>query len=154
MRFRPFAEVPCDAIFLFMNLDHLLAESSADEAFKSAVLAFMSGRDSTRVHCPRSTPPVKVMRVVAQVLSEHPELIVHSVTVDGVSGCADFHGIARVECSDGVREFEFAWDCKWRAMQAGWTDAFGFPDQIRAAREFGHRCFRKWAERSRQAISV
>lgn len=137
-----------------MNVDNLLAESSADEAFKSAVSAFMTGRESTRVHCSRSAPPVKVMRVVAQLLSEHPDLVIHSVTVDGVSGCGDFRGTLRVECSADVREFEFAWDCKWRATEAGWTDPFGFPDQIRAARVFGHRCFRTWTERSRQPIAV
>jgi hypothetical protein len=137
-----------------MNVENLLARSSADEAFKSAVLNFMTGRETSRVHCPRSAPPVKVMRVVAQLLSEHPELRVQSITVDGISGCADFRGTLKVECIDAVREFEFAWDCKWRATEAGWTDAFGFPDQIRAAREFGHRCFRTWTERSRQAIAV
>ena len=137
-----------------MNFEHLLARSSADEAFKAAVLAYMNGRESTRVHSPRSAPPVKVMRVVAQLLSEHPELEVRSVSVDGVSGCSDFRGTARVECVDGVREFEFAWDCKWRAAERGWTDPFGFPDQIRAAREFGHRCFRTWTERSRLPVAV
>lgn len=137
-----------------MNVEHVLAGSSADEDFKLAVRAILTGRESARVFSPRSAPSVKVLRVVAQLLSEHPELVVQSVRVDGVSGCADFRGTMRVECSDGVREFEFAWDCKWRAMQAGWTDAFGFPDQIRAAREFGHRCFRTWTERSREAIAI
>ena len=137
-----------------MNFEPLLARSNAESAFKDAVLAFMSGRENGRVHSPRSSPPVKVMRVVAQLLSEHPDLVVRSVSVDGVSGCSDFRGTARVECVDGVREFEFAWDCKWRATEAGWTDPFGFPDQIRAAREFGHRCFRTWTERSRQPIAV
>ena len=137
-----------------MNFEPLLARSNAEEAFKAAVLAFMHGRENSRVHSPRSAPPVKVMRVVAQLLSEHPELVVRSVTVDGVSGCSDFRGTARVECVDGIREFEFAWDCKWRAAEVGWTDPFGFPDQIRAAREFGHRCFRTWTERSRQPVAV
>jgi hypothetical protein len=39
---------------------------------------------------------------------------------------------------------EFAWDCRWRAQQQGWVDAFGFPDQIRAADEFGWNCFQHW----------
>jgi len=137
-----------------MNLDILLTGSSADDAFKAAVRAFPTGRENARLHSPRSLPSVKVLRVVAQLLSEHPELVVHSVTVEGVSGCADFRGTMRVECSDGVREFEFLWDCRWRAVQAGWTDMFGFPDQIRAAREFGHRCFRTWTERTRRPIAV
>jgi hypothetical protein len=41
-------------------------------------------------------------------------------------------------------KFDFVWDCQWRAVQQGWTDHFGLPDQIRAAREFGWRCFQHW----------
>ena len=33
---------------------------------------------------------------------------------------------------------------RWRAEQQGWVDAFGFPDQIRAADEFGWNCFHRW----------
>ncbi|HEX8695519.1 MAG TPA: hypothetical protein VF746_24110, partial [Longimicrobium sp.] len=40
----------------------------------------------------------------------------------------------------------FVWDCKWKAEQHGWHDYFGFPDQGRAAREFGYDCFRAWVE--------
>jgi hypothetical protein len=152
--FRSFAQPHWDAIFLFMNLETFLAQSRADDAFKSAVRAYTPGRLNSRVQSPRSAPMVKVLRVVAQLLSEHPELEVTRVSVDAISGCSDFRGTLRVECNDGVREFEFLWDCRWRAAQAGWTDPFGFPDQIRAAREFGHRCFRTWLERSRQAIAV
>jgi hypothetical protein len=137
-----------------MNLESFLARSSADDEFKSAVRSFSSGRENALLQSPRSAPMVKVLRVLAQLLSEHPELEVRRVSVDAVSGCSDFRGTLRVECSDGVREFEFLWDCRWRAVQAGWRDAFGYPDQIRAAREFGHRCFRTWSERSRQAIAV
>ena len=45
---------------------------------------------------------------------------------------------------EGERQVRFHWDCKWRAQQEGWVDYFGFPDQIRAAREFGWRCFERW----------
>ena len=48
-----------------------------------------------------------------------------------------------------ARRVRFHWDCKWRALQEGWTDYFGFPDQVRAAREFGHDCFRLWEEERR-----
>lgn len=137
-----------------MNLDSFLTNSQADPAFKAEVLAYASGRNSIRVRSPHYVPTVKVLRVVAQLLSHHPDLIIQSVSVEGVSGCSDFRGIMRVECLDGIREFEFAWDCKWRAMQAGWTDHFGFPDQIRAAREFGHRCFRTWTERATHAVTA
>ena len=37
-----------------------------------------------------------------------------------------------------------AWDCAWRAREMGWTDCFGFPDQMRAAREYDWRCFKSW----------
>lgn len=136
-----------------MNLDAFLTNSKADPEFKLEVLAYASGRRSNRLRSPNYAPPVKVLRVVAQLLSEHPELMIQSVAVDGVSGCSDFRGSMSVECLDGVHEFEFAWDCKWRAMQAGWTDHFGFPDQIRAAREYGHRCFRTWNERVFHAVT-
>ena len=137
-----------------MNLDQFLARSKADPEFKREVLAYASGRNAARVRCHAYAPTVKVLRVLAQLLSEHPDLVITSVTVDGVSGCADFRGLARVECLDGVREFEFAWDCKWRALQLGWTDHFGFPDQIRAAREYGHRCFRTWSERASRTVTA
>lgn len=137
-----------------MNLDHFLAKSKADAEFKTEVLAYASGRNSRRLQTPTYAPPVKVLRVVAHLLTEHPDLMIRSVTIDGVSGCSDFRGYVRVECLDGVREFEFAWDCKWRALQLGWTDHFGFPDQIRAAREYGHRCFRVWTERAFHAATA
>ena len=135
-----------------MNLDTFLATSKADPEFKAEVQAFASGRNAKRIHSPNYAPSVKVMRVIAHLLSEHPDLMIQSVTIDGVSGCSDFRGTLRVQCLDGVREYEFAWDCKWRAMQVGWTDHFGFPDQIRAAREFGHRCFRTWTERAFHSV--
>lgn len=136
-----------------MNLNTFLANSQADAAFKAEVQAYAGGRSSDRIRSPHYAPAVKVLRVIAQLLSAHPELMIQNVTVDGVSGCSDFRGTMRVECLDGVRVFEFAWDCKWRAMQAGWTDHFGFPDQIRAAREFGHNCFRTWTERSSHVLT-
>lgn len=95
----------------------------------------------------RAAPPIKVLRVVAQLLEQHPDLVIAAVSIDGRSGCADFTGTLHVETSDGPRVFAFAWDCAWRARQEGWTDCFGFPDQIRAASAFEWRCFREWRER-------
>ena len=48
----------------------------------------------------------------------------------------------------------FHWDCKWRAQQQGWVDYFGFPDQTRAAREFGFDCFRSWVEEEVSPIAI
>ena len=39
------------------------------------------------------------------------------------------------DCREDVRTVRFHWDCKWKAQQEGWSDYFGFPDQMRAARE-------------------
>ena len=50
--------------------------------------------------------------------------------------------------------YEFVWDCRWRAEQEGWTDCFGFPDQIRAAREYDWRCFERWEPVARRATHV
>jgi hypothetical protein len=51
--------------------------------------------------------------------------------------------------ADGVvRQWSFAWCCKWRAVEEGWVDCFGFPDQTRAAREFEYRCFETWSNAS------
>ena len=64
--------------------------------------------------------------------------------IDGRSGCSDFVGTVTVEGGGDARLIEFAWDCRWRAEQQGWVDAYGFPDQIRAADEFGWNCFHRW----------
>jgi hypothetical protein len=63
-----------------------------------------------------------------------------------VSGCSDFRGTLTVEAEGATRTFVFAWCCQWRADREGWRDAFGFSDQIRAAREFDWRCFERWRE--------
>ncbi len=94
------------------------------------------------------------MRLLAQLLASEPDLAVERVRVDATAGCADFVGVLEVECEDGSRRFEFAWDCRWRAQQEGWTDAFGFPDQIRAANQFGWRCFRLWRELAPAAVTA
>ena len=53
-------------------------------------------------------------------------------------------GTCQPDCSADT--FSFTWCCRWRAEQEGWKDYFGFPDQIRAAREFGWDCFQRWSE--------
>jgi hypothetical protein len=129
-----------------MDFQQILAASSATDDFKHDVRTFLSTGHAERIVVTRRAPQVKVVRVLAQLLSAEPELAVAAVRVNAISGCSDFVGVIDVESPDGIRRFEFAWDCAWRATQEGWTDYFGFPDQIRAARHFGWRCFRAWRE--------
>ena len=129
-----------------MDLTPLLAASTATDAFNADVRRFAAHGTSERVRTTRYSPQVKVMRVLAQLLHSHPDLSVDRIAIDARSGCADFTGVVHVEAGGCVRRFEFSWDCRWRAEQQGFSDFFGFPDQIRAANEFGWRCFRHWAE--------
>ena len=129
-----------------MDFQQIVAASSATNDFKRDVRAFAACGHAERIVVTRRVPQVKVLRVVAQLLSAEPELEVLAVRVNALSGCSDFVGVIDVESPEGIRRFQFAWDCAWRAQQEGWVDYFGFPDQIRAAREFGWRCFRDWQE--------
>jgi hypothetical protein len=134
-----------------MDLVNLLTASSATDAFKADVRRFAANGAADRVRTARYAPPVKVMRVLAQLLDAHPDLSVERISIDARSGCADFTGVVHVEAGGCVRRFEFSWDCRWRAEQQGYADFFGFPDQIRAASEFGWRCFRHWTEQDGSA---
>ena len=128
-----------------MILSQLLERSRASDGFRSSVVAFVSNsRPNEGVTFNAYSPPVKVERTITKLLEEHPELEIERVEIDGSSGCEFYRGELRVHTADGVRNVRFHWDCKWRAVQEGWTDYFGFPDQARAAREFGHDCFRVW----------
>jgi hypothetical protein len=128
-------------------LPELMAHSRASEAFKADVRAYAAHEPASRLTVSRHVPRVKVLRVLAQLFETEPGLEVERAHVDAASGCADFRGVLTIETPDGQRAYEFVWDCHWRALQEGWTDAFGLPDQIRAAREFGHRCFERWSGR-------
>lgn len=134
------------------TLHDLLARSSATHEFKSDVLAYASYQDAPRITTARHAPRIKVLRLVAQLLAAEPSLPVERIRVDGLSGCADFRGLTIVEAAGEARTFDFVWDCHWRALQEGWVDAFGLPDQIRAAREFGWRCFERWTERDLRSV--
>lgn len=128
-----------------MMLAELLERSRASAEFRSAITAFLSDRrPNDGVTFDRFSPPVKVERTLTKMLEEHPELEIERVEIDGASGCEYYRGDLRIHTARGVRNVRFHWDCKWRAAEEGWTDYFGFPDQIRAAREFGHDCFRTW----------
>lgn len=132
---------------MYLALPDLMSRSRASEAFKADVRAFAAHEPATRVTVVRHVPRVKVLRVLAQLFETAPELEVERAHVDAASGCADFRGTLTVETADATLAFDFVWDCHWRAVQEGWTDPFGLPDQIRAAREFGHRCFERWTRR-------
>lgn len=129
------------------ELDDLLQTSAADEAFKADVRAFAANHQVERVALGRHAPRVKVLRVLAHLLHEEPRLPITRVRIDGVAGCADYRGVVSVVAGDETLEWEFAWDCAWRAREAGLTDRYGLPDQTRAAREYGWRCFAVWAPR-------
>ena len=128
------------------EIEQILAQSEATESFKADVRRFMARGASRTIQAPPYAPTVKVMRLLAQLLANEPELPVERVRIQGTAGCSDFVGVVEVEYEDTSRRFEFIWDCRWRAQQEGWTDYFGFPDQIRAASEFGWQCFRVWRE--------
>lgn len=125
----------------------ILERSRATDAFKQALRRYATRSDVEEIVTTRHLPRVKVLRLVTQLLHAHPEFQVERVHVDARSGCSDFEGHLVVEGAGEARVFEFVWDCRWRAEQEGWTDCFGFPDQIRAASEFDWRCFAEWKER-------
>lgn len=131
------------------TLLELLARSKATESFKEDVRAYLTHRPASRVTTARPAPRVKVARVLTKLLHEHPDLQVESVHVEASSGCSDFRGVLTATTTgDGdVLAFDFVWDCHWRAQQEGWEDAFGLPDQIRAAQELGWQCFERWSSR-------
>lgn len=124
------------------TLDTLLEASAATEDFKSAVRALEAGKTQDRIHFNTEAPPVKALRTVCKLLEERPELAVESVRIQAHSGCSDFTG--RMAVQPGDETYSFSWDCRWRAEQEGWQDAVGYPDQIRAAREFGYQCFKQF----------
>ena len=133
------------------SLDSLLAASAATPAFKAAVARLATiAVPSDRIVFGFHQPPVKVQRVVAQLLHAEPASPIERVEVAGQSGCSDFVGRISVWTTGSAepRVIDFTWCCAWRAQQEGWRDSFGFADQIRAARTFDWDCFERWSERA------
>jgi hypothetical protein len=128
------------------DLSELLTESRATESFKNDVMRFLETGEATRVQISGYAPRVKVTRLLKHVLASHPDLDIHEVSVRGQSGCSDFVGTVELATATDRRTFQFVWCCRWRAEEEGWLDYFGFPDQMRAAREFDWRCFKVWQE--------
>ena len=123
----------------------LLAASRATDAFRPDLVAYATRQPADRISTSGASPRVKVLRAIAQLLHAEPGLTVDRVQVRGASGCADFVGQLQVTDADGdVQTFDFEWNCEWKARQLGYLDGFGFPDQIRAANEFGWQCFERW----------
>lgn len=127
-----------------MNIEPLLAVSGATDEFKASVRQYSTHGKAPLVEAAGFAPAVKVLRVLAQLLDVEPTLRLERVRVEGYAGCSDFRGSVVAHAEGGVRQWTFVWCCKWRASEEGWVDCFGFPDQMRAAREFGHRCFAVW----------
>lgn len=135
-----------------MSLLPLLDRCAASEQLKLAMRSLVAqpwgnAQSCDTLVCRRGMPAVKVERVLTQLLTELPSARITRVEIDARSGCSDFSGQLTVHTDDSARVFDFVWDCRWRAAHEGWTDHWGEPDQIRAAREFGWRCFSVWSER-------
>ena len=126
------------------ELEQILAKSRAADPFKADVRAFCATGKATRIRIDGYIPPVKVQRLIKQMLSSEPELPIERIAVQGASGCSDFVGTVELRTVTATHVYDFAWCCRWRAIEERWTDYFGFPDQIRAAQEFDWRCFHTW----------
>ena len=126
------------------QLEQVLATSSAAETFKRAVRSYCETGAADHIQVDGFAPRIKVRRVLTQVLASEPHLPIERIAVRGRSGCSDFVGTVQVHTASETHVYEFVWDCRWRAEQEGWMDCFGFPDQIRAAREYDWRCFLRW----------
>lgn len=135
------------------TLDDLLAASQAGDAFKAAVRKLADGGQSNgqvgdEITFNRTAPAVKALRTIYQLLDKERDLPVEKVLLQGHAGCSDFVGEISAVAGGETHTFAFNWDCKWRADQEGWRDAFGFSDQARAARTFGYQCFKEWRKTS------
>lgn len=132
-----------------MKLIEMLSRSEVTASFKDAVQNFLaSGRANEQLAFSSGCPPVKIERTLIKVLESYGHLPIASVHIDGRSGCEYFRGELTLRTVAEERSVHFNWDCKWKATELGWTDYFGFPDQMRAAREFGYECFRSWKEQA------
>ena len=130
----------------FPELGPLLAASCATPPFRADLEAYATRQPSERITSAGASPRVKVLRAIAQLLHAEPALAIDRVRLQAVSGCADYVGSIEVADDSGAAHtFEFEWNCEWKARQLGYVDGFGFPDQIRAAEEFGWQCFARWA---------
>lgn len=126
------------------ELEQILSESRAADAFKTAVRSYCASGDAEHIRVEGFAPTIKVKRLLAHMLTAEPHLPIERISLRARSGCSDFIGTVQVHTGSQTLSYEFVWDCRWRAEQQGWRDCFGFPDQIRAAREYDWRCFERW----------
>ena len=132
-----------------MKLLEFLQSSTARPAFVKAVHDFLAtGHANDRVVFSPGSPPIKIERTLSKVLETFADAPIESVRISGRSGCEYFRGELIIGMAEEELHVGFDWDCRWRAQEQGWSDYFGLPDQIRAAREFGYDCFRQWEVRS------
>ncbi|MCA9732445.1 MAG: hypothetical protein H6696_13070 [Deferribacteres bacterium] len=131
------------------SLHDLLGRSKATEAFKEAVREFVKKPEpNSHIQFGFGTPALKVFRSIMKLLETHPEIIIEAVVVGGHSGCANFIGTIEVQ-PDG-RKFGFNWNCQWRARENDVKNAWGMPDQIKAAYDFGYQCFQSFEEMNQE----
>jgi len=135
------------------ELDKIIAESKAAEPFKEAVRGYWDGNLGERIRVDGFAPPVKVQRLLTHILAAEAHLPIEHIALRGRSGCSDFVGTVQIRTTSETHVYNFVWDCRWRAEQEGWTDCFGFPDQIRAAREYDWQCFERWERADAKAAS-
>ena len=129
-----------------MNMDALLAASGATDEFKDSVRQYSTHGKAPLVEAAGYAPPIKVMRVLAQLLEVGADASTASACASTATpGAPTSAGRSRRTPTGVVRQWRFVWCCRWRAVEQGWVDCFGFPDQMRAAREFGYRCFETWS---------
>jgi hypothetical protein len=128
-----------------MAIEKFSARACLAPAFRDGLGRFLADhRPNGAVSFGAGSPPLKVQRALTRLLEAHPDWEIERVEITARSGCEYYRGQLLVETPAGERTIRFDWDCRWKAEQLGWRDAFGFPDQIRAAREFDHDCFRGW----------
>jgi hypothetical protein len=122
-------------------LDKALSTSAATPEFKEAVVAYTEGKTATAlIQSNAGAPPVKVLRVITQLLTQYPGARIEAVQIEGASGCSDFRGTLTMR-GGPAPTIRFVWDCAWKADQLGYKTFWGEPDQQKAAAEFGFDCF-------------
>ncbi len=125
------------------GLDEILAASAATDYFKDAIRGLSAGGAHRAIQFNAASPPIKVLRFAMKLLDTHPEIEFTSLLIEGQSSCSGYVGTATAQPGD--MKIDFDWDCAWKAGECGWKDAFGDPNQLRAAQTFGYQCFRTFS---------
>lgn len=126
-----------------MDIQNFLKNSKATKEFKAAVTNFFEGGKTDLIRYNRTAPRIKVERTLTKIIEEFGEFQISKVEIDGNSGCEYFRGTAKI-CAEEEQTIDFEWNCIWKAEEQGYKNLFGMPDQVRAAKEFGYDCFKKF----------